>query len=497
MEVQPSRAEVLAHGGPETHLALSVELLADVETPISLYRKLSAKGRRSFLLESAEGGETFGRYSFIGVDPVAVFSFGDRKGEIVRDGQIEQVTFDDPLVVLQSIVSQYRVAARPHLPRLQGGAVGWLSYDAVRYFEPAARPRTGHDLEGGFLIAETIAIVDHLRHRVTFVTLIPLDGDRGRRYDEGVASLAALVDRLAEPLPPTPPFFPNATRVAEAESTISDEAFQESVRAAKRAIEAGEVFQVVLSRKLVARVSLSSFELYRALRALNPSPYMFHLDLGDRAIVGASPEVLVRVDQDGVLLRPIAGTRRRGRDAAEDLDLERDLLADEKELAEHRMLVDLGRNDVGRIAEPGTVVLDRPLHVERYSHVMHIVSDVRGRLRTGLDAFDTFRACFPAGTVSGAPKIRAMELIGRLETEPRGPYAGSVGYFDFSGNMDTCIAIRTMVVHPDRVEIQAGAGIVYDSDPKTELEETNNKAKGPLTALAIAEELSHAGAHRR
>jgi anthranilate synthase component I len=285
--------------------------------------------------------------------------------------------------------------------------------------------------------------------------------------------------------------------VPEARCSVSDDVFREAVREAKRAIEAGEIFQVVLSRRLTVDVSLSPFEIYRAFRALNPSPYMFLLEMGDHAIVGASPEVLVRVEHGEVLVRPIAGTRKRGIDAAEDHALELDLLADQKELAEHRMLVDLGRNDVGRIAETGSVVVDRPLHVERYSHVMHIVSDLYGRIRPGLDAFDAFRACFPAGTVSGAPKIRAMELIGKLEPEPRGLYAGAVGYFDFSGNMDTCIAIRTMVVHPDRVEIQAGAGIVYDSDPERELEETINKAKGPLTALAIAEELSHGGAHRR
>jgi anthranilate synthase component 1 len=497
MQVQPSRDEVLAHRGPETHLALSVELLADVETAISMYRKLIANGGPSFLLESAEGGETFGRYSFIGIDPVAVFSFAGGQGEIVRGTSREAVAFDDPLEVLKRLVSAYRVGARPHLPRLQGGAVGWLSYDCIRYFEPAARPKTGSDLEGCFLLAETIVIVDHLRHRVSFVALVPLAGDRSQSYDEAVDRLQRMVSLLSAPLPPITPFFPAASRLPPAKCAVPDHVFEAAVREAKQAIEAGEIFQVVLSRRLTVELSLSPFEIYRAFRALNPSPYMFLLELGDHAVVGASPEVLVQVDRGEVLLRPIAGTRRRGADAAEDFDLERDLLSDHKELAEHRMLVDLGRNDVGRIAETGSVRVERPLHIERYSHVMHIVSDVHGRLRRGLDAFDAFRACFPAGTVSGAPKIRAMELIGKLEPEPRGLYSGAVGYFDFAGNMDTCIAIRTMVVRPDRVEIQAGAGIVYDSDPAKELEETNNKAKGPLTALAIAEELSHGGAHRR
>jgi anthranilate synthase component I len=497
MDVQPSRSDVLAHLGPETHIAVSVELLADVETAISMYRKLSREGRAAFLLESAEGGETFGRYSFIGCDPVATYSFASHRGQIVRGDQREEIAFEDPLEPLKALLSGYRVLSRPTLPRLQGGAVGWLAYDCVRYFEPASEARTGSDLEGCFLIAETIAIVDHLRHRVSFVTLIPTAGDRGAHYDAAVARLREMIERLARSIPQLTPFFPTASHLATPRANVTDEAFRQAVREAKSAIEAGEIFQVVLSRKLTVDAALSPFEIYRAFRALNPSPYMFLLELGDRAIVGASPEVLVRVEHGEVLVRPIAGTRKRGLDAEEDAALERDLLADHKELAEHRMLVDLGRNDVGRIAETGSVLVKRPLHVERYSHVMHIVSDLYGRIRPGLDAFDAFRACFPAGTVSGAPKIRAMELIGKLEPEARGMYAGAVGYFDFAGNMDTCIAIRTMVVRPDRVEIQAGAGIVYDSDPEKELEETNNKARGPLTALAIAEELSHGGAHRR
>jgi anthranilate synthase component 1 len=362
----------------------------------------------------------------------------------------------------------------------------------VRYFEPASRAKSGSDLEGCFLLAETIVIVDHLRHRVSFVVLMPLAGDRDRSYDEAVERLRAMIDLLRAPLPPITPIFPAASRVPESKCGVSDRVFLEAIRAAKEAIEAGEIFQVVLSRRLTVELSLSPFEIYRAFRALNPSPYMFLMELGDRAVVGASPEVLVRVEHGEVLLRPIAGTRPRGRDPIHDAELESELLADQKELAEHRMLVDLGRNDVGRISETGSVRVERPLHIEHYSHVMHIVSDVHGKLRSGLDAFDAFRACFPAGTVSGAPKIRAMELIGRLEPEPRGLYSGAVGYFDFAGNMDTCIAIRTMVVRPDRVEIQAGAGIVYDSDPEKELEETNNKARGPLTALAIAEELTKA-----
>lgn len=499
MEVEPSRAAAVAHPGQETHLALSVELLADVETPISIYRKLAERGP-SFLLESAEGGETFGRYSFIGVDPVATFTFGAGAGQIVGPGRHEEVSFDDPLDVVKRLISAYRIVPRPELPRLQGGAVGYLAYDCVRYFEPAARVKTGEGAEGAFLLTESTVIVDHLRHRVILVALMPLEGDRERRgeaYDRTVSRLESMVQRLAAPLPPTRPFFPRASSLPEAKSNVDAGAYRAAVEAGKRAIEAGEIFQVVLSQRFTVERALPSFEIYRALRALNPSPYMFHLDLKDRAIVGASPEVLVRVEAGEVLVRPIAGTRRRGRDPVEDAALEQDLLADTKELAEHRMLLDLGRNDVGRIAEVGSVRVEAPLHVERYSHVMHIVSDVYGRLRRDLDAFDAFRACFPAGTVSGAPKIRAMELIGQLEPEPRGVYAGAVGYFDFCGNMDTCIAIRTMEVHPDRVEIQAGAGIVYDSEPDKEHEECLNKARGPLAALAIAEELYDGGSDRR
>jgi anthranilate synthase component 1 len=495
--VAPTRDEAIACAADgDTHLALSVELLADVETPISLYRKLRRDGP-SFLLESAEGGEVLGRYSFIGVDPVARFEFGGGRGRVERRGGGEDVTFTDPLEVVRALLSRYRVRPRPALPRLQGGAVGHVAYDAVRYFEPTSRPAVGSDREGCFLIVETIVIVDHLRHRVSFVTLMPLEGDRAAAYDEAADRLLELVGRLDSPLRGASPFSPSPGRLPAFEASTSDRRYMESVAEAKRAIEAGEIFQVVLSRRLTVEASPPSLSIYRALRALNPSPYMFHLDLGDRAIVGASPEVLVRVDRSEVLVRPIAGTRPRGRNDAEDLALEAELLADPKELAEHRMLLDLGRNDVGRIARPGSVTVARPLHVERYSHVMHMVSDVVGRLAPGASAFDAFRACFPAGTVSGAPKIRAMEIIGRLEAAPRGFYAGAVGYFDFSGNMDTCIAIRTLEVHPDRVVIQSGAGIVYDSDPRRELEECMSKAKGPLSAIAIAEEIGDDGPDRR
>ncbi|MCB9655819.1 MAG: anthranilate synthase component I [Deltaproteobacteria bacterium] len=501
MRVTPSLEEVLAHTGPETHMAISVEAMADLETPISLYDKLARTRPFSFLLESAEGGETMGRYSFIGFDPELTFAFRDGRGVITENGRSTSVEFTDPLEVPRSLLSRYRVASRPGLPRFQGGAVGYLGFDCVRYFEPVPIPGSGSDSdsdsdsgsddelpEGYLMFSSRLVIFDHLRHRVILVDHVPLAGDRAAAYRGAVARLTALVQEMRSSSVERALLFPEVSReVPEVGGrNMSPEAYAAAVETAKEAIQSGEIFQVVLSQRFSVFESIPSFSIYRALRALNPSPYMFHLRLENSAIVGASPEVLVRLDGGEVLVRPIAGTRRRGETASEDQALEEDLLADEKELAEHRMLVDLGRNDVGRVAKVGTISLERLLHIERYSHVMHIVSDVRGKVEPTKDAFDVLRACFPAGTVSGAPKVRAMEIIAELEPTARGVYAGAVGYFDFTGNMDTCIAIRTLVIRPGRIDLQVGAGIVADSNPQAEYEECQRKARACLAAIEVA-----------
>ena len=474
MNVSPSLPELLALAGPWTHAALSVTLAADTETPIGVFHKLSGGRPRAFLLESVEGQERSGRYSFIGFDVEKQLSFG-------RGSR-------DPLRALEQELLGYRVAPRTDLPPLSGGAVGFLGYEAVRFVEdvPLAARRDIALPDAAFLLAEELAVFDHVRGHLVIVTLVPLAGDREAAWQAGARRLGALVRRLEESAPPrlasveVPEALPAVTPWAPRHEYLA------AVGRAKEAIAAGEIFQVVLSQRFVVEAEVSPLALYRHLRSLNPSPYMFLLHFGEIAVVGASPEVLVRVERGEVRMRPIAGTRRRGASAEEDARLEAELSADPKELAEHRMLLDLGRSDVGRVAELGSVRVERPLSVERYSHVMHLVSDVVGRLAPGKTAFDALRAGFPAGTVSGAPRVRAMELIAALEPAERGLYAGAVGYFDFAGNMDTCIAIRTLLVEPRRVHVQAGAGVVFDSVPEAEEAECRHKARAPLLALAAA-----------
>ena len=473
--IVPSLDEVLAHRGDETHAALALELAADTETPISLYYKLSGDRPNAFLLESVEGGTTLGRYSFVGFD---------------IDKRIDTPDGADPLDAVQAAIGRYRVLSSPGLPRFQGGAVGYCGFDCVRHFEPVPVPeRAGLDIpEALFLLVEDLAILDHLKQRVILLTHVPLGGDRRVTYMEAAAKLYRLVERLRGAAAPPPRELVSWAdlSVPEFSANMTPEQYMAAVAAAKESICAGEIFQVVLSQRLTVRRSVPPLALYRALRGVNPSPYMVFFRLKEFSVVGASPEVLVRKDGDEVLVRPIAGTRPRGADEEEDRTLAESLLADEKELAEHRMLLDLGRNDVGRVAEIGSVRVADPLHIERYSHVMHIVSDVYGKVREGKTAYDVLRAGFPAGTVSGAPKLRAMEIIARHEPDRRGLYAGALGYFDFTGNMDTCIAIRTLVVEPDAVHVQAGAGIVYDSVPELEHKECMNKARGGLMAIAEA-----------
>jgi anthranilate synthase component 1 len=470
-----------------THVPLVLTLAADTETPVGLFHKLAGARPGSFLLESAHAS---GRWSFVGFDVARTIT--------TAEGGL------DPLeLVAQELARTTLHVAHDarELPPFLGGAVGFVGYDAVRAFEhvPLAATRTLDIPEAALFVTDELAAFDHLRGLLHLIVLAPLGGDRARTYDRTLARLAALEARLETP-GPRPRTHRPAPPLPRTQSRTSQSAFEQAVRRAQAAIEAGEIFQVVLSQRHTVEASVEPLALYRALRALNPSPYMFLLRFATHAVVGASPETLVQVTratdeasarpgEDAPLVarvRPIAGTRPRGATPREDSELARELALDEKELAEHRMLLDLGRNDVGRVAKLGSVRVERERAIERYSHVMHLVSDVSGTLAPGKTALDAFRAAFPAGTVSGAPKIRAMELIAALEPERRGLYAGAVGYFGFDGQSDTCIAIRTVLVEPHRCHVQAGAGIVLDSVPALEHAECLAKARGPLTAIAMA-----------
>jgi anthranilate synthase component 1 len=454
------------------------DIQADLETPVSAYLKI-ARGDYSFLLESVEGGERLARYSFIGAEPLLVLRKGD--GNPV-----------DPLNLAERELARLHPVSIAGLPRFHGGMVGYLSYEVAGYFEklPCPGPDPQGLPESIFMLADTLLVFDHLTHKIKVVSHAHLDGDVDTAYQEAVCKIADLVSRLEQPLHSEAP--KNGTPdEAEVSSNVTQAEFEAAVSRAKEYIYAGDIIQTVFSQRLARRTTADPFAIYRALRSINPSPYMYYLHLGDFHIVGASPELLVRVEDGTVSTHPIAGTRHRGKDAVEDATLEEELRHDEKERAEHIMLVDLGRNDIGRISEPGTVEATQLMDVERYSHVMHLVSHVQGRLRPGLSQFDALRACFPAGTVSGAPKIRAMEIIAELEKEKRGPYAGAVGYFDFSGNLDTAITIRTIVIKGNIAYIQAGAGIVADSVPEREYRESLNKAQALLSAIEQAEASQH------
>jgi anthranilate synthase component 1 len=472
------------------------EINADLETPVSLYLKLRGDGA-SFLLESVEGGERIARYSFIGVQPRAEYILRDGQVEVKENGETRVVQLDgDPTRFLQEEMNRYSTERLPNAPRFTGGLVGYLGYESVRYFEPTLKSRMNHAAgfdgtsqpagvpDGIYLLADTVVAFDHARRSIFLIANV-LDGDAetaNRKLDQ-------ITERIQQPLPAA-----SKTNVAPSEilSNMTPEIFEAMVCDAKEHIAAGDIFQVVLSQRFTRETSVEPFDVYRAVRRLNPSPYMFFFDFGPvddepLFLVGSSPEMFVRLEGRTASLRPIAGTRPRGVDAEADASLAKDLLADPKERAEHVMLVDLGRNDLGRVCEYGTVKVSDFFTIERYSHVMHIVSHVEGTLRRGLTAFDLVRAAFPAGTVSGAPKVRALEIISELEPDARGAYAGMVGYFGFDGTMDTCLAIRTMVGRGRTVSVQAGAGIVADSDPATEFQETVNKASAMLRAIDIAE----------
>ncbi|HKQ58544.1 MAG TPA: anthranilate synthase component I [Candidatus Eisenbacteria bacterium] len=462
------------------------EVLADLDTPVSAFRKVD-EGPYSFLLESVEGGEKWGRYSLIGSRPSLVFIARGDKCEIHAGGKVTVGT-RHPLEELGDLLRQHQAVALPGLPRFCGGAVGYLGYDAVRWFEKIpARTRDDQQLpDAVFLFGDVVSVFDNLGHNLKVVTHASAGSDPDGAYAAAVKRIDAEVARLRRALPWEEPVAGKAPE--RPVSTTTREGFCEAVEKAKEHIRAGDIFQVVLSHRMSSPVKRPAFEAYRALRVTNPSPYMYFLRLGDVSLVGSSPEVLVRRTDGAVEVRPIAGTRARGRNAEEDLSLEEELRASDKERAEHVMLVDLGRNDVGRVAEYGTVELNEYMAVERYSQVMHLVSNVRGRARPGLQPLDIVSACFPAGTVSGAPKVRAMEIIEDLEPVRRGVYAGAVGHFDYHGNLDLCIAIRTLVYANGHAHWGAGAGIVADSEPESEWEETLNKGRALWLAVQRAEQ---------
>jgi anthranilate synthase component I len=500
--VQPTREEFVRLAAEHGVVPVWREVLADLHTPLSVHAKLAGRGP-SFLLESAEHGERWGRYSFVGTDPF--LTLRGRDGEVSWEGDPPEGTADatGPLDALARAVEAYRAPQLLDLP-LHGGAVGYIGYDAVREVERI--PATGDDDLGlpdvVMLFPGHVVALDHLRQVLTVVTNVVVAGtsadEAGARYDEAVAATDAVVDRLSEASTSLRPVAPPRRGAAEpAPSNLEPGEYERMVEAVKEHIAAGDTFQTVVSQRFALPTSASAFDLYRVLRVINPSPYLYLLDLGaadgdegdPTQIVGSSPEALVQVQGRHVETWPIAGTRPRGETPTEDRDYERELIADAKERAEHVMLVDLARNDLGRVCDIGSVKVDQMMQVERYSHVMHLVSSVSGTLKDGLGPVDVLRAVFPAGTVSGAPKVRAMEIIDDLEPTRRGPYAGAIGYVDFGGNLDTCITIRTVVLKGGTAYVQAGAGIVADSRPRAEEEETRNKAGAVLAAVRAAEEL--------
>ncbi len=471
-------------------VAVHYEILADTETPVSTYLKIR-NDSFSFLLESAEFGRRWGRYSFIGCNPyVAIFVQG-RDMEIWKGGKKTWLrNIENPLKILRDINKGFRPVWKIGDFPFQGGLVGYFSYDLLRTWEPIQWPYiTNPDAPEGIFIAPGLLIVfDHLTHQVKIIVFVSLkDGDNATiAYEKAVREIEDVVSKLKAPLPHQPE--DKSLHVSRLVPNVRKKDFEKAVEKAKDYIVAGEVIQVVLSQRFSADISGDSFSLYRTLRSINPSPYMFYLSFGDMKLIGASPEVLVRLTDRRIELRPIAGTRPRGATAEEDEALEEELMADPKERAEHIMLIDLGRNDVGRVAIPGSVEVPGFMEVERYSHVMHIVSHIEGKLKPELDCFDLFMSTFPAGTVTGAPKIRAIQIINELEPCARGPYAGAVGYFGFDGNMDFCITIRTIVISGNKLSVQAGAGIVYDSSPEKEYEETIKKAAGMFRTIEGAQQ---------
>ena len=477
MDITPTLEEVqrLAAEGAGNVVPLYAEVRADLETPVSVFLKV-ARGPYSFLLESVEGGERLGRYSFIGTEPQHVIAAEHADG--------------DPLLLIEERLGELRPVPVDGLPRFHGGAVGYIGYEAVGHFERLPSP--AHDPlglpESWLMFADSVLVFDHLFHTIKVVAHARLDGNVEQEYEAARLTIEELVSRLAQPLtglPYTPLEGPTGQPV---ESNRTREEYLAAVTRTKQYIRDGDIIQAVISQRFARRTGAHPIEVYRSLRAINPSPYMYLLQLDDVSVVGASPELLVKVEDGRVEVHPIAGTRPRGASAEDDALLAEELRTDPKEIAEHVMLLDLGRNDVGRVATTGSVHVTQQLDIEYYSHVMHLVSHVEGTLREDTSAYDALRSAFPAGTVSGAPKIRAMEIIAELEPDRRGPYAGGVGFFDMSGNVETCITIRTLLMRDGWAYVQAGGGIVHDSDPQTEFEETQHKARALMAAIDDAEQ---------
>ncbi|MCK4778172.1 MAG: anthranilate synthase component I [Actinomycetia bacterium] len=468
------------------------EVITDYDTPVSAFLKFGG-GKYSFLLESIEGGERLGRYSFIGGHPKTVILAKNKKVKVIKKDRVNKIELDDPLKFVYEEVQKKKPAVIPNLPPFQGGALGYLGYDAIRYYEniPAEAEDNLNLPDMIFMLTDSLLIFDHLKHKI-FILInaeVNEDSEIDEIYQSTIEKIEILSNRLKKPVKLTG--FPDyqSNNKLDFHSNFKKEEFLSVVRKAKEYIFDGDILQTVLSQRFEMQTDAKPFDIYRALRTLNPSPYMYYLKFDDFILIGSSPEPLVQVEKDKVKTRPIAGTRKRGKTREEDAKMEKELLSDEKEKAEHLMLVDLGRNDLGRVCKPGSVNVDDMMFVEKYSHVMHMVTQVSGELQEDKNPFDALKSVFPAGTVSGAPKIRAMEIIDELEPCLRGPYGGAIGYLSYSLNLDTCLTIRTVVVMGNKAYVQAGAGIVADSIPELEFKETKNKAEALLLAVKLAEEI--------
>ncbi|AWB45007.1 anthranilate synthase component I [Paenibacillus sp. CAA11] len=491
----PQIEQVIAMAKDYNLIPIARPIMADMETPIRVFQRFAAK-QRAFLLESVEGGVQWARYSFIGTDPFLLISAKNGRVVLEQGGEERQLG-GNPIEELKAVLRQYRSPKVPELPPFTGGAIGYFGYDLLQYYEKLP----AHALDDlqmddiKFMFCDQVIVFDHVKQRILLVSNVHIapgatDEEIRAAYDAAVSRLNHAAGMLAEEHSGEPfsaLVFPTDVELGPIASNLTKQQYMANVDQAKEYIRSGDIFQVVLSQRFHIETEVSPLQVYRVLRTMNPSPYMYYLKMDDEVIVGTSPEALVKVENGRIETRPIAGTRPRGATEEEDRRLEEELLQDEKERAEHLMLVDLGRNDLGRVAEFGTVKCEQFMEIERYSHVMHIVSAVAGRLRQDKDFFDAFLSCLPAGTVSGAPKLRAMQIIAELEQEARGPYAGAIGYLGFSGNMDSCITIRTILFKQGKAYVQAGAGIVWDSEPEKEYEETVNKAKALLKAIRTAE----------
>ena len=490
--IQPTYKEFCQLAKQGNLIPVYQELLMDLETPLSFFKRLE-RDKYSFLLESVEGSERWARYSFLGTRPQRVFKARGNQVEIIECGKSQRLTAEAPLKILEELLQGYHPVTVAGVPPFFGGALGYVSYNAVEQLhaitndkkDPLGLP------EIFFVFVQTLVAFDNLKHTIKVIDNVQVNGqtDLRKAYNTSVGRIREVISSLQKkPRGIEPRDLSQASGKRRFRSNLTEGGFEKAVTRAKEYIRAGDIIQVVLAQRLETETRTDAFEIYRALRFINPSPYMFYLELEDLRVIGSSPETMVRLTGDTIELRPIAGTRRRGATPEEERELEADLLADPKERAEHIMLVDLGRNDVGRVARVGTVEVNELMGIERYSHVIHIVSNVRGTLAADKTSFDLFVSAFPAGTVSGAPKIRAMQIVSELEPQKRGLYAGAIGYFGYNGNLDTCIVIRTLIMKGKKVYITAGAGIVADSDPKLEYQETLNKARAMLKAVELAEQ---------